>query len=87
MTPEQRAEELAFMQDENQWPKWPYLPMKQSQKHGPPNVGYMVAGNVPTIHKENVWTFGRTSTAAPMNSNKVVYQSYEAILDDGWEID
>lgn len=86
-TPRDTAEynaDLRFLQDPNLWPAWPFLPLKRYNATGGwPEFGYVVAvkGQLTSIRKGNM--FGAKSD----DPVTWVYETPEALLADGWEVD
>lgn len=81
-----REKDIALMSKPVEWPRWPLLPLKRSDKsgNGQIEVGVLYASqNYLTV----VWLTTMFNTIDPDSTPKIVYDSYEAISDDGWVVD
>lgn len=94
LTPEQRRDELAMMQQKRYggWPCWPLLPIKKSNPEGGwPKFGALLDSGPlgkgvevkPIVYDHSI--FGPES----LDQTKIVaeYASLEALVDDGWRVD
>lgn len=85
--------EKALMQDPDDWPCWPMLPVKRySTKEGSwPETGLMIAksnvagGVEPTVYMLNL--FGEHTIKEFIECKKHKYESLDALVDDGWIVD
>ncbi len=95
MTPQQ-LEDLAVLNVPSSWPQWPIMPMKKANSNGQmPTCGSILAceGYLTTIvvdEGEILWgnkcrgkKFGEIVTMFPT----IKFDSYEAMLEAGWECD
>lgn len=73
---------LALMKAENLWPSWPFLPVRNRsiQDRGMPKCAYLFAGAGTVLHHSNMFD---ASKADP----KEAFESFEAMLAAGWEVD
>lgn len=86
-------EHVKIMQTPDQWPRWPALPLK---RHGyDPDTGIMLAvkDHLTTVFFLNLYETRdckRIADVIDLANNgrgSKVYTDYEAIVDDGWEVD
>jgi hypothetical protein len=92
LSPEQRVEELDFLRNPDQWPNWPLLPIKRYGAPGdPPECALLdsIGAPEPKVRVVFVNMFQlRELTHAERQALRVeVYDSAEALLDDGWMVD
>lgn len=81
--PEQRDREKRMMNNPLDWPMWPYLPLKRINTHEP-SCGYILAqhGRETTVYLANIFDRG---WKGPIDFKE--YESFDAIIDDGWVVD
>ena len=77
MATEPEFDHVAFMQDEDEWPHWPYLPVKNY-----PKVGLLVGGQGPTVYLKNMY-----DQESLQDVEKIEYADFEACFDAGWRVD
>lgn len=80
-----REDEMAFMKDPMQWPRWPFLPVKRRHSNGAVQVGLMLEvgdGVPPTVYQCSMYQLNDLK-----NAEKIVYLDFEGLLDDGWVVD
>jgi hypothetical protein len=83
MNAEERAKHLQMMQTPDDWPVWPYLPMKRKAPGW--TVGFLCeTANVvePRVYLGNMY-----SRKSLEDMEQKVYEDFEAILDDLWVVD
>lgn len=80
-TVEKLPNDLEFMQDENRWPCWPYLPMKNHSDLNNRRYACLLADNGPKLFLGNMFQ------GIDENTKTEEFPSYEAILAAGWVID
>jgi len=69
---------LEMMQNEDRWPRWPFLPLIRGE-----DVGILIAGRGPVVYRVNLYDMaGKLATAEQIN-----YPSYEAMVASGWVVD
>ena len=81
---EDRPKHAAMMAAPDRWPVWPFLPMKRySQRGGNMQTGYLIAS------AEDRFTIflGLIAMARPETDSRMPYDSYDAMLADGWMVD
>jgi hypothetical protein len=87
-----REKHLSMMRTPDKWPRWPVLPIKRynPDHHGTECavmfavegylttvfLGYLIEAKGPTI-----------ADAMACYPNRLKYDDYDAILDDGWIVD
>jgi len=71
---------LNFILNEDNWPCWPMLPIKRRRPGNIPECGVLISGSGPTVYLTNLFTFND-------NCETVAYDSFQAMIDDNWEID
>jgi hypothetical protein len=79
------ARDLQMMKTPDIWPMWPRLPLKKRNlETGQVDVGLIMAveGMLTTV-----WHVTMFETVTPDVTPHMVYESYEAITDDGWIVD
>ena len=69
------------------WPLGPYLPVKRYRDGALPDVGVMVKDGGPRIHKTDVLAV----VTLPQHLVSLLpaheYESFDALLADGWQVD
>lgn len=89
MTPK-RPEDLDILNNPDSWPLWPVMPMKHRTKKGDfgiPEIGFVISGR-PWVYLSNYSSL-KTGPLAPQLAGigAAVYDSFEALLADGWMVD
>lgn len=79
MPEKSKDEEIAMMQDPENWPRWPVLPLTNGGLTG--ELAVLVDGYTTRVYHANM--FQRITT----DTKFTTYESYEAIYDDGWRVD
>lgn len=79
-----REKELEMMQTPDNWPVWPYLPLKRRPIKTDEDIGLLMErgptiGVKPTVYLCNLF--------APSLEDFVEYKSFEELVDDGWVVD
>ncbi len=79
---------LAMVKDQDRWPCWPYLPVKRRDKNmESKNLGILWIGTGGLI-VHHTYLFGMPKTIEEFKAMpKTEYQTHEAMLADGWEVD
>ena len=79
--------ELEMMKSPEDWPMYPYLPVKRYRDGGLPDVGVMVKDGGPRIHH----TDALAVVTLPQHLVSLLpaheYESFDALLADGWQVD
>ena len=85
VTGEARVESLKLLNDPDEWPQWPALPMKRRGEDGKmPESGVVLEAlgvELTSVFLENM--FNGISKDTPRQD----YLNFEEMLDDGWEVD
>lgn len=80
------GEDLQMMQDPDEWPYWPQLPLKRRFRDKPrkpgPMYGFLVA--IPELRPI---VFVGLIGAVQENRPTIEYSSFEELLEDGWLVD
>ncbi|MGO9137240.1 MAG: hypothetical protein ACLP9S_04565 [Syntrophales bacterium] len=76
-----------MMTDPSKWPKFPYLPLLR-RKNGKMECGVLVYDSVdkevkPVVLLANI----HSSDDEKKQSDLLSYESFDYLLDDGWEVD
>jgi hypothetical protein len=71
--------DLEFIANEDDWPRWPALPLKR-----PDQVGILIAGSGPKVFVIGLF---EATPAGIRAAETIQYQDYEGMFDDGWRID
>lgn len=80
-----RAErERTMLRNEDMWPKWPVLPLKRYRGQGAMEPGCLYSGQGPVVFLTSMY---KLSSAALSNMPMVSYESYDALMADGWQVD
>lgn len=83
------GQDREMMQDAFEWPRWPHLPLKRNPRwRGKgPRYGYLeaVSSLLGEPVKPTVW-IGILDTVQA-DRPKIEYESFEALLADGWLVD
>jgi hypothetical protein len=78
-----RERDVKMMRSPIEWPRWPMLPVKRSEKTGPPECGIMWATGEPIVYHCNMWAIPDDLTKAPQTK----YDSFDAVVEAGWQVD
>ncbi len=91
MTQGQTISDVEFMRNDKRWPYWPILPLKRPDKNGLPECGFITAhrGRPTTIIIANMYDdLGAKTIGELYEKYKLIeYDSFEAIVEDGWVVD
>ncbi len=85
---EKELSELEFFKREDDWPRWPLLPVKnrermREQDGGSPRFGIVYAGNPYTVFVDvNLW--GKGLGERLEKATKEVFSSWEELIEAGW---
>ena len=83
---EQRRKDAAFLNNPDDWPRWPICPVKRwSEAEGHWECGLVFSHCPVRVVRLNMfagWTPGEYAKA-----QKHTYSSIETLLDDGWQVD
>lgn len=76
------TEHMAFMADPDRWPRWPLLPVKR-YKDDTLETGYLIEmkGSKYVVYQNTIFC------ADPRTDAHFRYESFEAIVADGWRVD
>lgn len=85
----EREHDLRMMQDPDAWPRWPVLPLKRSTPDDPLDCAFLMCRFVDSGPDPEVWlgTIYEASDLVGDESKHVVYESWDALLADGWRVD
>lgn len=92
MDEKERKEDLGMMKNPDTWLRWPILPMKKIEKEEErPKLGFMLATGKPIVYTRNMYELAhigvKTVKEIMENVSNTEYASFEAVLDDGWQVD
>ena len=78
-----REEHLAMMAEPDRWPRWPYLPLTRGAE-----LGLMTAiiSHRTTVFLQNLFMLPERA-ADFLDGPKIVYASFEEIVQDGWIVE
>jgi hypothetical protein len=86
--------DLKIMQNPELWPGWPCLPVVRRGRPGSPQIGILIASNLPTLLEDvNLFGIAEGSTLGGLMKETAKegklkqFDSFEAIIADGWEVD
>ena len=79
------------MMNPDAWPAWPLCPLKKQVPKTEDRMGYIVGvlydtslvDGEPVVYLTNMFTFN----AAQRDHEQLTYDSFSALLDDGWYVD
>lgn len=90
MTTEERNTELRWMSNPMTWPNMvlPIVKRTGLGDPGQPTTGLLTGGG-PTVYFVNMWALGDPEYKGKAWSDlpHKTYESFEAIVDDGWRVD
>lgn len=83
-----RPPETEMIMDEDKWPCWPFLPMKNHGKKDPqspsfPLLGVIISGRTNRVILANMCDVDKMTDETPA----MEYPSIAAMLADGWIVD
>lgn len=78
------GQDLQMMQDPDEWPLWPQLPLKRRSEYSHDGIrsGFLVA--IPTLRP--VVYLGPVGTVVE-NRKTIEYSNFGELLEDGWVVD
>ncbi len=80
--PSEVKEDLDLIHHPDKWSNWPFLPLKRTVANpAEPRIGLLAQGLGPTV------IFGNIFMPVKAETPRKTYPSFQAILDDGWEVD
>lgn len=82
-----QIDDMAVINNPNQWVHWPYLPVKNPRRKED-DLGIVVASQgktLPTVFLENLYSLPSKSKLA--DSPKIEYDSIAELVTDGWIVD
>ena len=88
MNEQEKKVHVDMMASPGRWPCWPWLPLKRRSGQVWPECGLLRAVNdklTEVVLGVNMWD--GDLKAAVENAEKRMYDSFEAIVNDGWEVD
>ena len=69
---------VGFMAQDDDWPNWPVLPIKNY-----PKTGLLVSGGGPTVYLKNMF-----DSSLPLDEAETIeYSSLQEVYDAGWRVD
>jgi hypothetical protein len=80
---ERQAAECAAIRKEDNWPRWPVLPVKKS---GGYDIGIVIAGELTRVWLVNMFDLEQGIYRADLEARykSITYESVEAMVADGW---
>lgn len=75
---------LSMMYSPDDWPRWPALPLKRSRKNSFPEIGFILESKDQPYRVYLGSIYGESSL---QDHSYMDYDSYEAIVEDGWIVD
>jgi hypothetical protein len=92
--PDKRQRSLQMMQAPNRWPTWPFLPVLRLLPDGSKQLGVLYdarhasgrMGYSSTVFLQNLFLLPAVE-AKLLSGPRCVYDSLDALLDDGWLVD
>lgn len=87
MLDEYQQQDLAILQDPNQWPNI-IIPMVFRKSPGMPDCGLLVKGLGSKLFLKNMWEL-KTGILRPQLEGvpTLEFDSFETMLEAGWEVD
>lgn len=82
-----RANSLKYFKNEDLWCRWPILPVKnykEKDSRGFPLCGVLIAEQGPKVYLINMFQLGSVDIDTVETK---AYETFEAMTDDGWEVD
>ena len=85
------GDDLAYLRDDNAWVNWPVQTVKKRKAdHSMPDCG-LVSPGCRVVYDANLWGLPQDENGIvkPISTwpIKATYESVEAMLADGWEVD
>ena len=85
-----RERNLNMMKSPDDWPVWPYLPLKRKVEGRPPLISFLYYddedGPYPILYGCSIYAVQDNDPPLHL-CPRTGYDSFEAILDEGWEVD
>jgi len=77
---------LRAIRNEDDWPRWPYLPVTRSVNGSSPAAGFIYAGlDVAYVFTMNIYAMPKEGYLRDLP--RIEYDSFEALAADGWKVD
>lgn len=76
--------DLQMMQNQDDWPRWPILPVKRRVKNSSPECAVMVAGEGPVVRKIGLYDLTQESIE---KAPKETFPTFQALVAAGWIVD
>jgi hypothetical protein len=82
--PKQPMTDQEFMANPKEWPAWPLLPVKRSTQEGRTECGFLLPTQT-DVYLDNIYAL--TRDWRPEGAKHIAYDSFAAIIADGWRVD
>lgn len=83
-----KQENVEMMKHSGKWPRSPILPLVNREKR---ESAMLLAIGKPVLYMENVWALAglgiKSITDIQQKVKSVTFNSFEEIVDAGWEVD
>lgn len=87
MVDKRKARYVKTMKNPSEWNHWPILPLVKRKTQ---QYSFLIAEGKPNVYLENMFRLGEVGYALEDVVTKVrhiEYDSFEKVVDDGWEVD
>lgn len=85
-SPTRGERDIAMMKAPDNWPQWPILPLKRV-RGSDLEVGVLVNGAFEGPHTEATVYLSSMNRVITVETPTIKYDSFEALVADGWMID
>ncbi len=80
--------EIKMMRNPNVWPRWPVLPVVNRNEPGWPECGIMINECKPIVYLIGMFELKAGVLSESLKDvKKAEFQTYEALIQAGWEVD
>jgi hypothetical protein len=88
MLNEQQQADLKMISEPNEWPNVIILPLVNREERNLPRCAFLVRGDGPNLYKKNMFELvGGPLLPQLADVPTTEFESFEAILEAGWEVD
>lgn len=85
------AHDAGLIRNPLRWPAYPFLPLVRRRGDGNmPDLGLLIAPEESVIWDLNLYSLPRSGKLSDLRASSTVlarYETVEAMLEDGWEVD
>lgn len=87
--PKQEINDVEFIKNSDNWPRWPCLPVKRYPKDAMMESGFLIDDNTYTVYIGSIFRLKSNVDLGTQikDMKQYKYKSAEEIVEDGWIVD